>query len=136
MKTRYIPLRHIGDHRGDMTVVEAMGEAPFEVKRVFWNYNVPEGKSRGAHAHKQLRQLLVAVHGSFTVNVDDGKEQQAFRLDSPWTGLLVEAGEWSSEDFFSPGAVCLVLCSDHYDENDYIRYYREYLRWRKDNGLP
>lgn len=111
-----------------MTVVEELGEVPFEVKRVFWNYNVPEGKSRGAHAHKQLRQLLVAVHGSFTVNVDDGKEQQSFVLDTPWQGLLVEPGEWSSEDFFSPGAVCLVICSDHYDENDYIRDYDEFKK--------
>ena len=134
MKTRYIPLRRIGDHRGDMTVVEELSEVPFEVKRVFWNYNVPEGKSRGAHAHKKLRQMLVAVHGSFTVNVDDGVEQKAFVLDSPWQGLLVEAGEWSSEDFCSPGAVCLVLCSDHYDEKDYIRDYDEYLEWLKNKS--
>ena len=130
MKSRYIDIPNFGDHRGDLSVVESMGRGcPFEVKRVFWNYNVPEGKSRGAHAHKKLRQLLIAVTGSFTVNVDDGKEQKAFTLDNPWHGLLVEPGEWSSEDFFSPGAVCLVLCDDHYDENDYIRDYNEYLEW-------
>lgn len=126
MKSRIIPLHHFGDHRGDLTVVEHIGDAPFEVKRAFWTYNVPDGLSRGAHAHKELRQLLIAITGSFTVNVDDGHEQQAFKLDNPWTGLLVEPGEWSSEDFFSPGAVCLVLCSDHYDENDYIRDYDQF----------
>lgn len=126
MKTRLIQLPHFEDHRGDLTVVENIGDAPFEVKRAFWSYNVPEGLSRGAHAHKELRQLLIAVSGSFTVNVDDGYEKKAFVLDNPWTGLLVEPGEWSSEDFFSPGAVCLVLCSDRYDENDYIRDYDQF----------
>lgn len=129
MKTRYIDIRHFGDSRGDLSVMENMKDMPFEAKRVFWNYNVPEGKSRGAHAHKELRQILVAVHGSFIVNVDDGSEQKTFVLDNPWQGLLVEAGEWSSEDYFSPGAVCLVICSDHYDESDYIRDYDEYIKW-------
>ena len=77
MKSRFIPIPHFGDHRGDLSVIEAVKDIPFEVKRVFWNYNVPEGKSRGAHAHKRLRQLLIALNGSFTVNVDDGKEQRS-----------------------------------------------------------
>lgn len=128
MKTRFISIPHFGDHRGDLSVVESTKDIPFEVKRVFWNYNVPDGKSRGAHAHKQLRQLLIALHGSFTVNVDDGQEQKAFLLDSPRKGLLVEPGEWSSEDYFSEGAVCLVLCDDYYDEADYIRDYDEYKK--------
>lgn len=131
MKTRFIDIPHFGDHRGDLSVVEAMKDIPFEVKRVFWNYNVPEGKSRGAHAHKQLRQLLIAIGGSFTVNVDDGIENKSFLLDNPYKGLLVEAGEWSSEDYFSPGAACLVLCDDHYDENDYIRNYDDFKQWVK-----
>lgn len=132
MKTRYIDIPHFGDHRGDLSVLESMKDVPFEVKRVFWNYNVPEGKSRGAHAHKKLRQLLIAISGSFTVNVDNGREQKAFLLDSPYKALLVEPGEWSSEDYFSDGAVCLVLCDEHYDENDYIRDYDEYLNWVKE----
>lgn len=134
MKSRFINLSHIGDHRGDLTVVEQFKEAPFEVKRAFWTYNVPEGKSRGAHAHKELRQLLVAISGSFVVNVHDGVEEKAFRLDSPWQALLVEPGEWSSEDYFSDGAVCLVLCSDYYDESDYIRDYEEFLDYVKQKG--
>ena len=128
MKSRFIPIPHFGDHRGDLSVVEAVKDIPFEVKRVFWNYNVPEGKSRGAHAHKRLRQLLIALNGSFTVKVDDGTEQRSFILDSPYMGLLVEPGEWSSEDYFSPGAICLVLCDDLYDEADYIRDYDEYKK--------
>lgn len=133
MKSKYIDIPHFGDHRGDLSVVETLKDLPFEVKRVFWSYNVPDGKSRGAHAHKRLRQFIIAVNGSFTVNVDNGKEHQAFLLDSPTQGLLVEPGEWSSEDFLSPGAVCLVLCDDHYDEADYIRDYDEYLKWLEKN---
>lgn len=130
---RKISLPNFSDYRGDLTVAELNDELPFEVKRVFWNHNVPEGKSRGAHAHKKLQQLLVAVHGSFVVNVDDGTEQYSVVLDNPREGLLVEAGEWSSEDYFSPGAVCLVLCSDHYDESDYIRDYDEFIKWRRNH---
>lgn len=134
MRSRFIDIPNFGDHRGDLAVVEAMKEIPFEVKRVFWSYNVPDGKSRGAHAHKELRQFIIAVNGTFTVNVDDGKEQRGFMLDSPRVGLLVEPGEWSSEDYFSEGAVCLVLCSDSYDESDYIRDYDEFLEWVEVRG--
>jgi len=129
MRSRYIDIPHFGDSRGDLSVLESQKDIPFEVKRVFWTYNVPEGKSRGAHAHKEQRQVLIAIAGSYTVNVDDGKEQRAFLLDNPYKGLLVEPGEWSSEDFFSPGAVCLVLCDDLYDEKDYIRDYNEFKEW-------
>ena len=128
MKTRFIDIPHFGDSRGDLSVLEAMKDVPFDIKRVFWSYNVPDGKSRGAHAHRTLRQLLIAVSGSFTVNVDDGRGQKAFLLDNPYKGLLVEPGEWSSEDYFSEDAVCLVLCDQPYDEDDYIRDYDEYLK--------
>mgnify|MGYP006052180759 CR=1 FL=1 len=124
-----LPKSHFPE--GNLTYIYNNVHLHFEVKRVFWNYNVPEGKSRGAHAHKQLRQLLIAIGGSFTVNVDDGIENKSFLLDNPYKGLLVEAGEWSSEDYFSPGAVCLVLCDDHYDENDYIRNYDDFKQWVK-----
>lgn len=135
MKSRIVDLPHISDHRGDLTVVEHQGQMPFEVKRAFWTYNVPEGKSRGAHAHKRLRQLLVAISGSFTVFVDDGHEQRSFLLDCPWKGVIVEPGEWSSEDYYSPGAVCMVLASDAYNESDYIRNYDEFLAYVHDNNL-
>lgn len=133
MKSRIIKLPHFKDYRGSLTVAELSDDLPFEVKRAFWTYDVPDGKSRGAHAHKQLRELLIAISGSFTVNVDDGMEQKAFFLDNPYTALLIEPGEWSSEDFFSPGAVCLVLCDDHYDVNDYIRDYNDYIAYIRSN---
>ena len=123
--------KHHSDRKGNLSVVENGITLPFDVKRVYYIYDVPGGESRGAHAHKQLRQLLIAIGGSFTVNVDDGIENKSFLLDNPYKGLLVEAGEWSSEDYFSPGAVCLVLCDDHYDENDYIRNYDDFKQWVK-----
>ena len=123
--------KHHSDRKGNLTVVQNGETLPFNVKRVYYLYDVPGGEERGAHAHKQLRQLLIAIGGSFTVNVDDGIENKSFLLDNPYKGLLVEAGEWSSEDYFSPGAVCLVLCDDHYDENDYIRNYDDFKQWVK-----
>lgn len=129
MKTHLINLPYFSDHRGDLTVAEQMQGVPFEIKRVFWTYNVPEGRSRGAHAHRQLQQLLVAVSGSFVVTVDDGNEVREFLLDTPSKALLVAPGEWSSEDFYSPGAVCLVLCDDVYHEEDYIRDYGEFKKY-------
>lgn len=134
MKTHLIDLPYFSDYRGDLTVAEQMKGVPFEIKRAFWSFNVPEGLSRGAHAHKQLRQLIIAINGSFTVNVDDGKEQKGFYLDSPTKALLVEPGEWSSEDYFTPGAVCLVLCDDVYDADDYIRDYNEFIDYVSGKG--
>ncbi len=132
MKSHLIDLPYFSDNRGDLAVAEQMKGVPFEIKRAFWTFNVPEGRSRGAHAHKSLRQLLIAISGSFTVNVDDGKEQKGFVLDNPRKALIVEPGEWSSEDFFSSDAVCLVLCDDVYDESDYIRDYNEFLEYIKE----
>ncbi|MCQ2220822.1 MAG: FdtA/QdtA family cupin domain-containing protein [Prevotella sp.] len=132
MKSHLIDLPYFSDYRGDLAVAEQMKGVPFEIKRAFWTFNVPEGRSRGAHAHKSLRQLLIAISGSFTVNVDDGKEQKGFVLDNPRKALIVEPEEWSSEDFFSSDAVCLVLCNDVYDESDYIRDYNEFLEYIKE----
>lgn len=134
MKSHLIDLPYFSDYRGDLAVAEQMKGVPFEIKRAFWSFNVPEGRSRGAHAHKELRQLLIAINGSFTVNVDDGKERKGFTLDNPHQALLVEPGEWSSEDFFSPGAVCLVLCNDVYVESDYIRDYDDFIKYIKEKG--
>lgn len=131
MKSRLIELPYIIDPRGNLSVVEQMEHVPFEIKRVFWQFDVPEGKSRGSHAHKSLRQFVVALSGSLTVNIDDGHEKKAFLLDNPHKGVLIEPGEWSSEDDFTPGTVCLVMASDHYDETDYIRDYDEFLEYIK-----
>ena len=131
MKTRFIDIPHFGDHRGDLSVVEAKKDIPFEVKRVFWNYNVPEGKSRGAHAHKALSQLIVAASGSFCVTLDDGRAKQTFFLNRPYQGLYVKPGIWRDLTDFSSGAVCMVLASEKYCEEDYIRDYDEYLEARE-----
>ncbi len=94
MLGKIIPLSKITDRRGNLTVAEQLKDVPFEVKRAYWVYDVPGGESRGGHAHKQLYQLIVALSGSFTVNLDDGKERQSYLLNHPWEGLLITPGIW------------------------------------------
>ena len=106
MLGKIIPLSKITDRRGNLTVAEQLKDVPFEVKRAYWVYDVPGGESRGGHAHKQLYQLIVALSGSFTVNLDDGKERQSYLLNHPWEGLLITPGIWRTLDDFSTGAVC------------------------------
>lgn len=127
-----ITLPKIFDPRGNLTVAESMKQVPFDVRRVYWTYDVPSGESRGGHAHRQCRELIIAISGSFTVTIDNGKEKQSFHLNHPWQGLLVETGVWRTLDDFSSGAVCLVLASDPFEEADYIREYDEYLEYMKD----
>lgn len=127
---KLIALPKIVDPRGNLSVCEAFGEVPFDIKRVYWTYEVPEGKDRGAHAHKNLRQLIIAMHGSFSVTLDNGEEKHTVELSHPWEGLLLEPGIWRTLDYFSDGAVCVVFASEHYDESDYIRSYDEFLAWR------
>ena len=104
---------------------------PFDMKRVFYLYDVPGGEGRGAHAHKTLYQLLVAVSGSFSVTLDDGKVKRSFLLNKPYEGLLVVPGIWKTLNDFSSGAVCLCLASEEFDEDDYIRDYHEFLAFRQ-----
>ncbi len=127
-----ITLPKIFDPRGNLTVAESMKQVPFDVRRVYWTYDVPSGESRGGHAHRQCRELIIAISGSFTVTIDNVKEKQSFHLNHPWQGLLVETGVWRTLDDFSSGAVCLVLASDPFEEADYIREYDEYLEYMKD----
>ncbi len=117
------------DPRGNLTVAEQLKNVPFEVKRVYWVYDVPSGECRGGHAHKQCREFIVAVSGSFTVTLNDGKEQATFLLNHPYQGLLVETNIWRTLDDFSSGAVCLVLASEPFEEEDYIREYDEYIEY-------
>ncbi len=128
-KHRLIDLPKILDPRGNLTVAEQMQHVPFEVARVYWTYDVPSGESRGGHAHKHCREFIIAVSGSFHVTLGDGEEQKTFLLNHPWQGLLVETGVWRTLDDFSSGAVCLVLASDPFDEDDYIREYTDYLEY-------
>lgn len=119
--------------KGNITVVENSKTIPFDVKRTYYLYDVPGGESRGGHAHKELRQLIVAASGSFNVILDDGNVKRTFTLNRPYQGLLVVPGIWRELDDFSSGSVCLVLASMKYDEEDYIRDYDEFLNC-KNNG--
>lgn len=127
-----IELPKIYDPRGNLTVAEQMKNVPFDVKRVYWTYDVPSGESRGGHAHKECRELIIAVSGSFTVTLDNGKGLlKNYHLNHPWQGLLVNTGIWRTLEDFSSGAVCLVLASELYDEEDYIYEYEDYLKYAK-----
>ena len=132
-KPHLLELTRIYDPRGNLSVVEAFKEIPFDIKRVFWIYDVPGGENRGGHAHKQLFQFIIATSGSFHVNVTDGKNKYSYFLNHPFMGVLLPPGLWASQDDFSSGAVCMVLASDFYDEEDYIRNYDEFLKWKSNS---
>ena len=125
-----IDLRKISDPRGNLTPIEGGADIPFDIKRVYYLYDVPGGESRGAHAHKELQQLIVAANGSFTITLDDGKKKNVFTLNRPYQGLLIVPGIWRDLDDFSSGAVLLCLASEHYDAADYIRDYDEFLEYK------
>lgn len=122
---------HHSDRNGNISVVENNLTVPFEVKRTYYLYDVPGGESRGGHAHKDLSQLIIAASGSFTVTLDDGNVKRTFMLNRPYQGLYVVPGIWRTLDDFSSGAVCLVLASHVYDENDYIRDYNDFIEYKK-----
>lgn len=124
-------LPKIIDPRGNLTVAESMKDMPFGIKRVYWVYDVPGGECRGGHAHKECKEFIIAVSGSFHVTLDDGNNKDTYLLNHPYQGLFVETGIWRTLDDFSSGAVCLVLASDLYDEGDYIRDYDEFLDYVK-----
>lgn len=124
-----IDLPKIVDPRGNLTVAEENNLVPFDIKRAYWVYDVPAGESRGGHAHKQLRQLVIALSGSFTVTLDNGYECKTVLLNHPWQGLLIDTNIWRTLDDFSSGAVCLVLASEHFSEGDYIYDYNEFLKY-------
>lgn len=117
--------------KGNITVVENNETVPFEVKRTYYLYDIPGGESRGGHAHRKLQQLIVAVSGSFSVTLDDGRVKRTFVLNRPYQGLLIVPGIWRTLDDFSSGSVCLVLASEKYEESDYIRDYEEFLDYKK-----
>lgn len=122
--------RHHSDRKGNLSVVENGQTLPFDVKRVYYLYDVPGGENRGSHAHKELSQLIIAASGSFTVTLDDGKCKRSFFLNRPYQGLYVKPGMWRDLEDFSSGAVCMVLASDVYLKEDYIRDYQEFLEFR------
>lgn len=132
---KIIHLPVIPDERGNLTFVEENRHVPFDIKRVYWLYDVPGGASRGAHAHKELYQLIIAASGSFRVTLDDGREKKSFFLNRSYQGLLVPPGIWRDLDDFSSGAVCMVMASELYDAKDYIRDYEEFLRYKRESDL-
>lgn len=127
---RIIDIRKYTDTRGYLSVIEGGKDIPFEIKRIYYLYMVPEA-ARGAHAHKQLQQLMVAMSGSVHVTLDDGINKKTFVLDKPWKGLHVVPGLWRDLDNFAGGTVCMVLASEHYAEEDYIRNYEEFLEYKE-----
>ncbi len=123
--------KHHSDRKGNLSVVENNNSVPFNVKRIYYLYDVPGGASRGAHAHKNLYQLIIAASGSFSVTLDDGNVKRTFLLNRPYQGLLVVPGIWRDLYDFSSGAVCLVLASEKYNASDYIRDYHEFLEYER-----
>ena len=114
---------------GNLTYVYNDVHIPFDVKRVFYSYDIPGGESRGAHAHKECHQFLIAASGSFEVVLDDGVNKRTVLLNRPFYGLHVPPGIWAAEQGFSSGSICLVLASEGYAEDDYIRNYEDFLKY-------
>lgn len=129
-----VDLPHVQDERGSLSFIEAEKHIPFEIRRVYYLYGVMPGASRGAHAHKELQQLMVALAGSLDVELDDGHRKLTFHLTNPTQGLYVPSGLWRDLRNFTPDAVCLVLASMHYSEDDYYRDYQDYLSVARSKG--
>lgn len=118
-----------GDDRGQLVALEEMKDIPFEIKRVYYMYDTTQGVTRGHHAHKHLEQILICVHGSCKILLDNGHEKKIVPLEKPYEGLYVANNMWREMYDFSPDAVLMVLASDFYDESDYIRDYDEFLKF-------
>jgi len=119
-----IPVVH--DKRGNLSVIESGQNIPFSIKRVYYLYDVPGGTKRGGHAHRKLEQLIIATSGSFDVILHNGKKKESYTLNRSNMGLYIPKMIWREIENFSSGAVCLVLASEHYDESDYIRNFKEF----------
>lgn len=127
-KCRIIELPKVSDPRGSLTFVENHNQIPFDIKRIYYIYDVPGGSERGSHAHKDLHQLIIAMSGSFDVVLDDGRDKKRFHLARSYYGLYVCPMIWRQLDNFSSGSVCLVLASNLFSDDDYYRDYEEFLR--------
>ena len=129
--TSVIELPKISSRAGNITAIENNVEIPFELKRIFYLYDIPGGEDRGAHAHKECHQFLIAASGSFEVQLDDGNVKKTVMLNQPYRGLHIPPGIWASEVNFSSGAICLAMASHKYNASDYIRDYNEFLELTK-----
>lgn len=130
-KCKLIQLPRINDARGNLSFIEGGNHIPFDIRRVYYLYDVPGGAERGGHAHKGLHQLIIAMSGSFDVILDDGYEKKRIHLNRSYNGLYVCPMMWRELDNFSSGSVCMVLASSKYDENDYYRNYADFIEARK-----
>ena len=124
---RIIDLPTIRNRSGNITPVNNHIEIPFAIRRLFYIYDIPGGEDRGAHAHKECHQFIIAASGSFEIELNDGVSKQVIMLNRPYKGLHIPPGIWAAEKGFSSGAVCLVLASQKYDENDYIRNFQDFI---------
>lgn len=123
-----------GDNRGQLIALEEFNDIPFRIRRVYYMYDTAEGVVRGKHAHKSLEQILICIHGTCKILLDNGWEKKIVNLEKPYEGLYVANNMWREMYDFSPDAVLMVLASDVYDEKDYIRDYDEFLKFVKENG--
>ena len=124
-----LSLPKIGDERGNLSIIEQIKNIPFEIKRVHWIYDVPGGKDRGGHAYKTTEEFIVALSGSFDVEINDGVTKTTFPLNRSYYGLYVPKGMWREMENFSTNSLALVLSSTRYDQGDYIRDYQEFLKY-------
>ncbi|MCI1685140.1 MAG: FdtA/QdtA family cupin domain-containing protein [Prevotella sp.] len=129
---KIVELPRFLDERGNLSVIEEEKDVPFKIQRSYWIYDVPGGEHRGGHAYKQNCEFIVALSGSFDVILDDGKGKKTFSLNRSYYGLYVPKGLWREMDNFSTNSLALVLSSTKYDENDYIRDYEEFKRYRNE----
>ncbi|MCM1219854.1 MAG: FdtA/QdtA family cupin domain-containing protein [Lachnospiraceae bacterium] len=134
MKIERFNAQQHGDARGQLVALEEKKEIPFDIKRVYYIYDTLSGVRRGFHAHKSLKQLLICVHGSCKVLLDDGHEKETVVLDKPYEGIFIQSNMWREMYDFSPDAVLLVLASEVYDESDYIRDYNRFLQLVEDDA--
>jgi hypothetical protein len=133
-KCQVFNLPRINDPRGNLTFVESGRHIPFDIRRVYYLYDVPGGSERGGHAHKGLQQLIIAMSGSFDIHLDDGYSKKTIHLNRSYDGLFICPMIWREIDNFSSGAVCMVLASAFYDEEDYYRDYHVFLHDAKNGG--
>lgn len=127
-----IEIPKISNRAGNISIVEGLKNLPFEPMRVFYLFDIPAGEARGAHAHLECHQFIIAASGSFEIALDDGYNKKTVTLNRPFHGLHVPPGIWAHELNFSSGSICLVLASNKFSESDYIREYKEYKKYKHD----
>jgi len=133
MKPKIIDLPKFEDPRGNLSFIEEFKHIPFKIERTYWIYDVPGGQVRGGHAFKTQQELIIALSGSFDVVVDNGQNKQTYSLNRSYYGLYLSKGIWRQMENFSTNSLALVLSSTHFDADDYIYDYEEYLKYRREN---